>query len=111
MGDHLVDDLAGGVLQLVDPPGDLLVLDGVVEAAHFLDGPVLLQDQSVNLGVPGGGRFLWGLLLGRLCFGGGLLFGRGLRFLLGGIGELILHRGEDPLATIKTTAERRITVT
>lgn len=54
----------------VNAPGDDLILNGVVQSAHLLQGPVLFLDQGIYFGVSRGGRgFFLGLLGGVLRWG------------------------------------------
>ena len=58
---HMGEDLLGHPLHMVDLPGDLCILNAVVEAAHLGDGPVPLGHEGVHLRVSGRHR-----LAGRL---------------------------------------------
>ena len=49
---------------MVDPGGDDLVLDGIVEPPHLGQGPFPLGDELVDLRVAGGFGLLLGLGLG-----------------------------------------------
>lgn len=101
VGHYLINDLAGGVLQLVNAPGDDLILNGVVQPAHLLQGPVLFLDQSIYFGVSRGGRgFFLGLLGGVLRWGflfrsRGRCLGLGVRHFIGYGGENALCHNED----------------
>ena len=82
---HRVHDLLSGVLQSVDLLGEGGVLNGVVESAHFGQGPVPLLEQLLDLRAD------------RLSLS---LLGLGLRGLLFRVIQFIAPVREDDLAQI-----------